>query len=222
MHGKFQSTLPSQGATLSAPAMLYSGCDFNPRSPHRERLRVLLNTVKIHRFQSTLPSQGATIGRCPCCGDILISIHAPLTGSDIALSWYSIGIKLFQSTLPSQGATVTLYVPARLLLFQSTLPSQGATEISSTVSPSAILFQSTLPSQGATGDAAGGTCKVQDFNPRSPHRERPGAVCRQRLFSGISIHAPLTGSDVMNTPVRNAPAYFNPRSPHRERQQICT
>ena len=83
---KFQSTLPSQGATRNRQVLLLSQKNFNPRSPHRERLRrrtgtniyVYFNprsphrerpirasrTHKGKRFQSTLPSQGATIIRC--------------------------------------------------------------------------------------------------------------------------------------------------------------
>ena len=35
--------------------------DFNPRSPHRERLVTLIMWLFVPEFQSTLPSQGATI-----------------------------------------------------------------------------------------------------------------------------------------------------------------
>ena len=59
-----------------------------------------------------------------------------------------------------------------------------------------------------------------DFNPRSPHRERP---CGNG-FSGddlaISIHAPLTGSDLRNLSIFNRIPNFNPRSPHRERPSL--
>ena len=78
-----------------------------------------------------------------------------------------------------------------------------------------------------------------DFNPRSPHGERPPASGRGRRCSGISTHAPRTGSDVVvKVPICRAaisthaprtgsdtisqPAdqhhqHFNPRSPHGER-----
>ena len=57
---RFQSTLPSQGATLKAP---------------KDFLYLLL-------FQSTLPSQGATVQNLTRRVKKYISIHAPLTGSD--------------------------------------------------------------------------------------------------------------------------------------------
>ena len=56
---------------------------FNPRSPHRERRAAMVSPETTSRFQSTLPSQGATDSGSSFRGDNLISIHAPLTGSDI-------------------------------------------------------------------------------------------------------------------------------------------
>ena len=149
----------------------------------------------MHReqFQSTLPSQGATKKTV---------ISQP--------------IMQFQSTLPSQGATRLRFVTSVVLHFnprsphrerprtsplvggafdfnprsphrerppwvwviefercefQSTLPSQGATVVVDKIIIF-IKFQSTLPSQGAT------------------HRDTLNG-----WVNGISIHAPLTGSD---------------------------
>ena len=56
----FQSTLPSQGATIALANTLSAPFDFNPRSPHRERLCILVLRRIALVFQSTLPSQGAT------------------------------------------------------------------------------------------------------------------------------------------------------------------
>ena len=105
---QFQSTLPSQGATLWFNQQLAKRGDFNPRSPHRERRIRLDADPVVQKFQSTLPSQGATA--------TLIMSHF---------------VQEFQSTLPSQGATSTrasLRTPHHI--FQSTLPSQGATAAS--------------------------------------------------------------------------------------------
>ena len=101
----FQSTLPSQGATagqetpkadieisIHAPLTgsdhnrkftIIGKCNFNPRSPHRERRELIAGFPKAPKFQSTLPSQGATVCRLRNAQTYQISIHAPLTGSDI-------------------------------------------------------------------------------------------------------------------------------------------
>ena len=57
--------------------------DFNPRSPHGERPR-------LHRRE---------------CRLLLISIHAPRTGSDATYFAMQIASDVFQSTLPARGAT---------------------------------------------------------------------------------------------------------------------
>ena len=102
---KFQSTLPSRGATRSAlgyPVQhgisihaplagsdssdtwnVFIDGDFNPRSPRGERLFLHHNMVINLQFQSTLPSRGAT-------RNTLHRLFFQL---------------LFQSTLPSRGAT---------------------------------------------------------------------------------------------------------------------
>ena len=78
----FQSTLPSQGATMEVAKMATYTTNFNPRSPHRERHFLPLYLPSTTLFQSTLPSQGATYISDDKDKKTGISIHAPLTGSD--------------------------------------------------------------------------------------------------------------------------------------------
>ena len=63
----FQSTLPARGATKPVPWRLRIARDFNPRSPHGERLDC--NKIQSERsaFQSTLPARGATRPVRPFC-----------------------------------------------------------------------------------------------------------------------------------------------------------
>ena len=56
--------------------------DFNPRSPHGERLSRGRLQVLVLAFQSTLPARGATADWAVRRIAELISIHAPRTGSD--------------------------------------------------------------------------------------------------------------------------------------------
>ena len=102
-------------------------------------------------------------------------------------------------------------------------------------------FQSTLSSRRATTAGQVLTKTANDFNPRSPHGERPCAwyhlstrvmisihalltesdstwyVSRPAL--PISIHALLTESDELTCDFTGTPFHdFNPRSPHGERQ----
>ena len=101
---KFQSTLPSRGATppfsIASQAVKISihaplaGSDwgeivqfpfcmnFNPRSPRGERQASTSRIREHFPFQSTLPSRGATFAKGHLIFLALISIHAPLAGSD--------------------------------------------------------------------------------------------------------------------------------------------
>ena len=102
-------------------------------------------------------------------------------------------------------------------------------------------FQSTLPARGATHLLQPIGLLYRNFNPRSPHGERPSMRVRTSRASVISIHAPRTGSDVVGhaqkvfalafqstLPARGATKvplivltahpHFNPRSPHGERR----
>ena len=124
-------------------------------------------------------------------------------------------------------------------LFQSTLPARGATTLQGSAA-SVLIFQSTLPARGATSARAFALPDYLNFNPRSPHGERPAAGAPRKQRSAISIHAPRTGSDERSRfcpagllefqstlPARGATCrwrsaetafcYFNPRSPHGER-----
>ncbi len=65
---RFQSTLPARGATGRAVRIGADGRDFNPRSPHGERRKVFKTREEA----------------------LVISIHAPRTGSDLAVEISSI------------------------------------------------------------------------------------------------------------------------------------
>ena len=102
-----------------------------------------------------------------------------------------------------------------------------------------MAFQSTLPARGATRRRNTPRFCQSDFNPRSPHGERPGANAHQErdlIFQStlpargatrgsafrqkqqpISIHAPRTGSDHFRHALQADQRHFNPRSPHGER-----
>ncbi len=145
---------------------------FNPRSPHGERLwRLLPRLLPLH-FNPRSPHGERR--RCTTRTSTLwrISIHAPRTGSD---DWAYKSIKElddFNPRSPHGERPKCWKSQSRSLAFQSTLPARGATILT------------------VVDDVA-----LAHFNPRSPHGERRGvsAGCCPALI--ISIHAPRTGSD---------------------------
>ena len=216
---KFQSTLPSQGATLLRFAPFRFILDFNPRSPHRERhyyvsLRSALFLISIHApltgsdyclcfllviyslFQSTLPSQGATkiVEDVTFSSDI--SIHAPLTGSDLGRLDRYIRYADISIHAPLTGSDFRF--PARFMVFD-------------------ISIHAPLTGSDIQWQLSGRCCGISIHAPLTGSDDWRQV---RRIRWNISIHAPLTGSDLRNLSIFNRIPNFNPRSPHRERPSL--
>ena len=142
---------PRTGSDMLAFFQILVSGNFNPRSPHGERLYHLAQMAGVK----------------------FISIHAPRTGSDAEMEKAKEDECLFQSTLPARGATCVhpAHFSARYNFnprsphgerrwqklrlrrrrrFQSTLPARGATCKPCTTKSTCTRFQSTLPARGAT------------------------------------------------------------------------
>ena len=149
MDSEFQSTLPARGATRISAGLLSSAQNFNPRSPHGERLATYWETLKESTFQSTLPARGATTQLfLASCVDF-ISIHAPRTGSDTQLFLASC-VDFISIHAPRTGSDCGRQVPdGRVATISIHAPRTG--------------------SDAQDGDTL---YTVPHFNPRSPHGER--------------------------------------------------
>ncbi len=147
--------------------------------------------------------------------------------------------RIFQSTLPARGATKRSAPSTSTQKFQSTLPARGATRCPH-IYLVCIEISIHAPRTGSDGCSTAGQHFRVNFNPRSPHGERPCRVRRYAVSQGfqstlpargatvhagrgqeeadaISIHAPRTGSDVATVYAGTGQGHFNPRSPHGER-----
>ena len=82
----FQSTLPARGATAKLRFSQFAQSNFNPRSPHGERL---------------LPPLPQRI--------YYISIHAPRTGSDGQL-WFALSVRQISIHAPRTGSDLEIAV----------------------------------------------------------------------------------------------------------------
>ena len=215
---RFQPTLPARGATIPGGAVYPRRKDFNPRSPHGERLQRGEVRPVTGQFQPTLPARGATRiawnsktarsyfnPRSPH-GERhqhtarqkkwrVISTHAPRTGSDHH-GRNRHPRREFQPTLPARGATCTRFMWAMLF------------------SP----FQPTLPARGATRTRWGCSPARRHFNPRSPHGERRSTSPTTAWFQRFQPTLPARGATAFRARLRLQPCNFNPRSPHGERR----
>ena len=145
---------------------------FNPRSPHGERQNFARIFLHIRYISIHAPRTGSDARFQIKTGLVLISIHAPRTGSDRAICRLRCrqAISIHAPRTGSDG--ISRARRCAILPFQSTLPARGATHL---LQPIGLLYR--------------------NFNPRSPHGERPSMRVRTSRASVISIHAPRTGSD---------------------------
>ena len=137
-------------------------------------------------------------------------------GSDGGGSSMTVLSGRFQSTLPAWGATLN-----QIPIFAHPLISIHAPRMGSdllvhvTMDIADIQFQSTLPAWGAT-EVTLRSLSTSNFNPRSPHGERPGPG--YQLLRCIHFNPRSPHGERHNTMAgRCRWIHFNPRSPHGER-----
>ena len=126
----------------------------------------------------------------------MISIHAPLTGSDLVSGHRDHRRDDFNPRSPYGERHSERSWAATKMYFNPRSP-YGERPIWGSISIPWPTFQSTLPLRGATAWTSPGCSPLPDFNPRSPYGERLVPVCRD-------------GRDFQD---------FNPRSPYGERHR---
>ena len=203
-----------------------STSDFNPRSPHGER-------------------RGCPRRSCTCAPHF--NPRSPHGERRPSIRWRSCAGR-FQSTLPARGATgisgsghqyraISIHAPrtgsdvrrrpapCRRWNFNPRSP-HGERRGNATLTQKNYSFQSTLPARGATWSE----CRSARRSGISIHAPRTGSDASSVdlvALRKISIHAPRTGSDAESEIINNCTFDFNPRSPHGERRRadsyiICT
>ena len=191
----FQSTLPVRGATRGANLLLLKIIYFNPRSPYGERPGCGRAVTKPVLISIHAPRTGSDLHADNLGGVDGISIHAPRTGSDNSLAKLEYVYASFQSTLPVRGATSGPLGAAAATNISIHAPRTGSDALKPPPPAPPLPFQSTLPVRGAT------KIFLSRHTPRgiSIHAPRTGS---DRIESNaiqpakrISIHAPRTGSD---------------------------
>ena len=166
---------------------------FNPRSPHGERLEHPPTYGVDCRFQSTLPARGATTTETKSRAYMRISIHAPRTGSDVRRQPLRriLGISIHAPRTGSDGWVEDMYAYGRISIHA---PRTGSDAYLCTPHGEEGNFNPRSP-HGERQGAVRAAAEWRYFNPRSPHGERPDWYAMMRPARMISIHAPRTGSD---------------------------
>ena len=127
--------------------------------------------LSLKTFQPTLPARGATYCRFAFCNGEVISTHAPRTGSDAHVPSRFLAYSDFNPRSP-HGERHRRYALNDVYKYFNPRSPHGERRVVDTLKLQAGIFQPTLPARGAT----------LYFAPIS-------------VISGISTHAPRTGSD---------------------------
>ena len=169
---------PHTGRDAREAAQQAQSGNFNPLSPHGERLCHGWEAAAEVLFQSTLPTRGET--------------RQPRAFSQPAQ---------FQSTLPTRGETPVPQLLTATLPFQSTLPTRGETFLSEVICDD-NGFQSTLPAWGETRCFwyTGYNNRISIHSPRMGRDPEPCRV--YKLAVGFQSTLPAWGETAIGSPVR--------------------
>ena len=146
--------------------------DFNPRSPYGERRVSWAFLPRWRGFQSTLPLRGATRAIFRSMDQQMISIHAPLTGSDCSSGWHTNRTTDFNPRSPYGERRCHHSSRRHDFLISIHAPLTGSDGADDNLFVGWNRFQSTLPLRGATAAFPALSISSGNFNPRSPYGER--------------------------------------------------
>ena len=227
---------PRTGSDALSETGRYQAGDFNPRSPHGERLGFTSLLLSYAYFNPRSPHGERHEPGGDCGAFHGISIHAPRTGSDIPSATRAFGTSRFQSTLPARGATRrSVQLGGQLPHFNPRSP-HGERPLRQLRRPGHGTISIHAPRTGSDGTrpAAPMSARISIHAPRtgsdlsgsrtscraiiSIHAPRTGSDLGHELHNGnsdISIHAPRTGSDAALPSALQRSAEFQSTLPAR-------
>ena len=190
---------------------------FQPTLPARGATTPTLCSTQSAPFQPTLPARGATATRRhPQRNRGNFNPRSP-HGERPALLPIPVAAIQFQPTLPARGATPDLLVGHVAVLISTHAPRTGSDDVL-LAGTHDVDISTHAPRTGS--DVVGGCNNprlAHDFNPRSPHGERPIRY-REGIAPGVfQPTLPARGATARRGVAGCGIQHFNPRSPHGER-----
>ena len=212
----FQPTLPARGATAFGVVQIVAiaisthaprtgsdeitpendahKIDFNPRSPHGERLQADDASNIFLNFNPRSPHGERPFRVASRFSPFFISTHAPRTGSDVVVDEAAADLRVDFNPRSPHGERRCGAAHRRVS--QNFNPRSPHGERRRVFLSLAIpkIISTHAPRTGSDCRRCRSTFRRNYFNPRSPHGERPVAA-PAALHGAISTHAPRTGSD---------------------------
>ncbi len=172
------------------------------------------------RFQSTLPARRATVSADEIQKAGHFNPRSP-HGERLANTANTLSARAFQSTLPRTGSDFRACLRCKRHQFQSTLPARGATAHRRSFGGDEVI---SIHAPRAGSDLFRGLRlpRFRDFNPRSPHGERPIIIIDISEDAPFQSTLPARGATLVASCAGNPHIDFNPRSPHGERRRCAS
>ena len=191
---------------------------FNPLSPHGERLCATRCSATALPFQSTLPAWGETYGAGESTDGLPISIHSPRMGRDEKLVG-SIkarnGISIHSPRMGRDGHRKADDSADDISIHSPRMGRDAYPPLTGSVY---IRISIHSPRMGRDLSIPATFLRLFDFNPLSPHGERPSQISGKLPEPSFQSTLPAWGETAAAFPGIKAMKYFNPLSPHGERR----
>ena len=176
----FQSTLPARGATKPSATIPDDVDNFNPRSPHGERLLQLFDAFRNLRISIHAPRTGSDARYVwRSCAGRSISIHAPRTGSDVGKLLLERVALHFNPRSPHGERRHGL--PKRRIGRRNFNPRSPHGERHYIIHTLKTKYDISIHAPRTGSDSAWTVAyrAVTHFNPRSPHGERRAFINKE-------------------------------------------
>ena len=142
---------PRTGSDTTFLSAVRFSTDFNPRSPHGERLTMSYITYVIHYFNPRSPHGERRFPSSLRLYNSAISIHAPRTGSDCCATKPVAPRIYFNPRSPhGERPLYTVLIQRRAAFISIHAPRTGSDARVLPEIKTILAFQSTLPARGAT------------------------------------------------------------------------
>ena len=146
-----------------------------------------------------------------------ISIHAPRTGSDPARLRHCTPSTDISTHAPRTGSDSGSLASSFGMPISIHAPRTGSDAPPGFQRPFKVISIH-APRTGSDVGYRVRTAGAGNFNPRSPHGERPTMLSRQTSTATFQSTLPARGATIFRTRIRGSASNFNPRSLHGERR----
>ena len=208
------------GSDIRSLYLFVSASYFNPRSPHGER-----PVISEYNYISSYFNPRSPHGERLLKEESLEQVKEDFNprsphGERLAAYGLASSTSAFQSTLPAWGATLAHLGEQAILNISIHAPRMGSDEHFFLRIHHMQNFNPRSPHGERPARKRIANAAEQYFNPRSPHGERHFRAMRLYALASFQSTRPAWGATTGLGRIQHCRPHFNPRSPHGERPTV--